>query len=213
MRDSKLSRIIKKLALFVGISLLIVSIYLSYDGFDGSVNGNNTGYKDIGVVIGIVFALAVTVIQFIFANEYKQLNPTLIVVGILSYAYSIYTNKLGAQNILGMDGWMAWFTASMADIVAEPMISWGLGESLVGDLIGNLWKAVGDDDKNFTPSKTSSKKPISPQKYYPKPAQRQASRRPSSPHNTTLRSNNQSSPAYHSIGESDDRPDWMKNVG
>ncbi len=146
MNGTKLSKIIRKCSLIFGVALLIISIYLSYDGFDGSVNGNNY-YEAVAVLIGIVFACTVTVVQFIFTNEYKQLNPTLIVVGLLSYAYSIVTNKMGAEHILGMNGWMAWATAAMADVIAEPMISWGLGESLVGDLLGNLWKAISDDDK------------------------------------------------------------------
>lgn len=149
MKPTKFGRILRKCSLFSGISLLMVSIYLSYDGFDGSLNGNG-GYQAIAIFIGVIFAFSVSVIQFIFTNEYSKLNPTLIVVGILSYCYSIYTNKLGASHLLGMSGWMAWFTAAMSDIVAEPMISWGLGESLVGDLLGNLWKAISDDDEPKT---------------------------------------------------------------
>lgn len=148
MGTTKLGKIIRKLSLFFGIALLGVSIFLSYDGFDGTVNGTNDNYKAIAVFIGLVFAITVSIIQFIFTNEYRQLNPTLIAVGVLSYLYSIYTNYLGAKDILGMEGWMALFTAAMSDIVAEPMISYGLGESLVGDLLGNLWKAIGGDDED-----------------------------------------------------------------
>jgi len=98
------------------------------------------------MVIGFVFAVVVTLIQFIFTNDYKKLNPTLVVIGVLSYVYSIYTNKLGAHNLLQMNDAMAWITAAFADVVAEPMIAWGLGESLVGDLLGNLWNVVGGED-------------------------------------------------------------------
>lgn len=167
MKETKLGRIIRKAALVFGIALLGVSIFMSYDGFDGSVNGNN-GYAGIAVVIGYIFAITVTIIQFIFTNEYRQLNPTLIAVGLLSYAYSIYTNKLGAEHLLGMSGWMAWFTAAMSDVVAEPMISWGLGESLVGDLIGNLWKAINGDDEPKKPVQPVQPVPSRPQTSKPK---------------------------------------------
>lgn len=163
--DSKLTRIIRKLALFFGIALLVISIYLSFDGFDGSVNGENGHYTELAVIIGVVFAITVTIIQFIFTSEYKSLNPTLIVVGLLSYAYSIYTNKLGAENILGMSGIMAWVTAVFSDIVAEPMISWGMGESLIGDLIGNVGKALVDDGKNAKPKQNDHNQKS---KYQPK---------------------------------------------
>lgn len=140
--EGDLTRILKRTAIWVGILILAISIYLSFDGFDGKVSGSNSEYSAMGVAIGVVFAVAVTILQFIFTSAYKSLNATLKVIGLLSYAYSIYTNMLGAQNILGMDDLMAWTTAIFADIVAEPMIAWGLGEAMVGDLLGNIGKAV-----------------------------------------------------------------------
>jgi hypothetical protein len=151
MNGSKLARTIKRLAVTFGLLLLLISMYLSFDGFDGEVSGSNTGYSAIGILIGFVFAVTVTIIQFIFTNDYKKLNPTLVVIGVLSYVYSIYTNKLGAHNLLHMSDVMAWITAGFADIVAEPMIAWGLGESLVGDLLGNLWNVVGGEEEKPRP--------------------------------------------------------------
>lgn len=148
----KLGRILKRSALFLGISLIIISMYLSYDGFDGKVGDQiDVTASVVAIVIGVIFAATVTVVQFIFTNDYRKLNPTMIVVGILSYVYSIYTNKLGAQNILGMSGFMAWATAFIADVLAEPLVSYGLGESLVGDLIGNLMKVISGDDEPEKP--------------------------------------------------------------
>jgi hypothetical protein len=146
MNTHKLTRLTKRLAIFIGIAILVISMYLSFDGFDGEVSGQNASYQFIGVVIGIVFAISVTIIQFIFTSEYSKLNPTLFVIGILSYVYSIWTNHLGAENILEMTSAMSWITAAFADIVAEPMIAWGLGESLVGDLLGNMWKGFSGED-------------------------------------------------------------------
>lgn len=147
MKTTKLGKIIKKLCLVFGVSLILVSVYLSYDGFDGSVSKDGAGAASIvSLVIGLILAITVTIVQFVFTNEYKQLNPTLFVAGLLTYAYSIWTNKMGAENILGMSGAMAWITAAMSDILAEPLVSYGLGESLVGDLLGNIWKAFSDDE-------------------------------------------------------------------
>lgn len=164
--EGDLTRILKRTSIWVGVLILLISIYLSFDGFDGKVNGSNADYTAMGVVIGIVFAVAVTILQFIFTSAYKSLNATLKVIGLLSYGYSIYTNMLGATNILGMDSLMAWTTAVFADIVAEPMIAWGLGEAMVGDLLGNIGKAVYGTKESST-QQTQSRPPYNPNRKTP----------------------------------------------
>jgi hypothetical protein len=140
MEDSSMENALKKVAVILGVLLLSISIYLSYDGFDQGVTGGNTGYSQLAKAIGIVIAIAICAIQFIFGSRYSKLNATLKVVGFASYAYSIYTNYLGAQHILMMSGFTAIATAVFLDVVPEPMISWGLGDSANGDALGNIGK-------------------------------------------------------------------------
>ena len=203
MKNGVLSKNLRKWSTLLGVCILLISVYLSFDGFDGTVNGANSEYSAIGVVIGVVFALAVTLMQFIFTSDYRGLNPTLKLIGVLSYAYSIYTNMLGAMNLLGMESMMAWVTAAFADIVAAPMIAWGVGEALVGDLVGNLWKSVGADEDKGHDRPTH------------KPAHKSHPSRPfSQPSNPKK---NGQFPAYHplnvktNLDEGESIPPWMKS--
>lgn len=148
----QLTGFLRTVSLWVGILMFLISGFLSYDGFDGSV-GATGAYTTAGKVIGVVFAIAVGVLQFIYATDSKGLNKTLKILGILSYSYSIYTNKLGAENLLLMNESMSWATAIIADIAAEPMIAWGLGEALSGDFIGNFMSDL------FGKGKTTSENP------------------------------------------------------
>ena len=140
--------ILRKLAVVVGLGLLIVSIFWSQDGFNFDLAGN-AKYGNMAVVIGWFLALAVTVIQFVFSTSYKELNASLKFFGILAYIYSIYTNYWG---ILSFQGWVegqpkmqigAGLLAFVMDGVPEPLIAWGLYESLRGDFIGNLLRVLG----------------------------------------------------------------------
>lgn len=164
---------LKRVSLVLGFAFLIVSMFLSYDGFDGSVNGRNTSYEIVAIIIGIILALGVSVLQFIFSSDVFELNTTLKIIGIASYAYSIYTNQLGAENLLSMEKGMSWIVALFLDISAEPMIAWGMGESLIGDLFGNAGKAfwgvktrsTGNQQKSYTSNQ--QKKVSTPMGYRP----------------------------------------------
>lgn len=139
--NSNLTYTLRRISIWLGIAILIISMYLSYDGFDGSVSGGNSAYTILGKIMGAVLALTVSALQFIYSSDARGLNKTLKVAGLLSYGYSIYTDQLGAVHLLGMSEEMAWVVAVFCDIVAEPMIAWGLGEALVGDFIGNFMKS------------------------------------------------------------------------
>lgn len=139
--EGELTWRLKRTAIIVGTLLLLISVYMSFDGFDGKVGGGER-HAWLAVGIGLTLAAAVNILQFILASAPEKLNWTLRIVGYLSYAYSVYTNQLGARNILKADEGMAWVIAVFVDVVSEPLIAWGLGESLVGDLLGNLGKAV-----------------------------------------------------------------------
>ncbi len=134
---------LRRISFFVGIGLLAVSMYWSADGFNFDMAGDS-GYKTLAVVIAWFLAVATTVMEFVFSSEFKELNASLILFGVLAYAYSIYTNYGGvvhfqgiSQNQLG-----AVILAIIMDAVPEPLIAWGLYESQAGDFVGNLIKSV-----------------------------------------------------------------------
>lgn len=144
---------LRKLAVIVGIGLLGVSIFWSQDGFNFDLSGTS-GYGNLATFIGWFLALSVTVVQFVFSTSYKELNASLKFFGILAYIYSIYTNYWG---ILNFQGWTAGqpefqfggaMLAFVMDGVPEPLIAWGLYESLSGDFIGNLLKVFGQTPQN-----------------------------------------------------------------
>lgn len=139
---------LRKIAIVIGLGLLAVSMLWSQDGFNFEIAGASK-YSDLATIIGWFLALAVTVIQFVFSTSYKDLNPSLKFFGILAYVYSIYTNYWG---ILSFQGWTEGQSATqigpgilafVMDGVPEPLIAWGLYESLHGDFIGNLMKVIG----------------------------------------------------------------------
>lgn len=138
---------LRKIAIVIGLGLLGVSMFWSQDGFNFDLAGVSQ-YGQLATFIGWFLALSVTVIQFVFSTSYKDLNPSLKLFGLLAYGYSIYTNYWG---ILSFQGWtpeqptfqMGGALLSLVmDGVPEPLIAWGLYESLHGDFIGNLIKIV-----------------------------------------------------------------------
>lgn len=166
--SGELLRILKRLSLVAGILLAIFSIYFSWDGLDQTVTGNNPAYTDFAKIIGGVFAVVITLLQFIFNTDFKNLNTTMRVMGAASYIYSIYTNFLGIQHIFGFSDFTAWSAAGIMDVLPEAFIAWSLGEHMEGDMLGNLTKFIlGTKDEpvrenrhqekqyTFTPSKPS----------------------------------------------------------
>jgi Flp pilus assembly pilin Flp len=140
--ESDYEVVLKRLAMICGIIVLLISAYFSYDGFDQQVTGGNSEYTTLAKGIGVVMCIVMSLFQFILSSRYDQLNTTLKVVGFASYIYSIYTTYLGAVNIMGMSNEMAIAVALMFDIAPEPAIAWSFGDSLKGDLFGNLGKAA-----------------------------------------------------------------------
>lgn len=140
--DVDMEIVLKRVSLAFGIALLVISMYFSYDGFDSSVSGGNPEYTLWAKIIGWIFAMSVSLLQFIFNSSYVKLNSTLKFFGILSYAYSSYTDYLGIVHTLHMVQWTAIVATAFMDGVPEPLIAWALGASQKGDLIGNLAKVV-----------------------------------------------------------------------
>ena len=134
---------LRRIAFFVGVGLLVVSMYWSQDGFNFDIAGDS-GYLMTALLIGWFLAIAVSTVEFVFSTSFKELNPSLILFGILAYAYSIYTNHGGIVHFQGVatNQWGAWVLAVIMDAMPEPLIAWSLYESRTGDLVGNLFKAL-----------------------------------------------------------------------
>jgi hypothetical protein len=134
--------ILKDCALWGGIIVALISIYFSYDGLDQTVTGValNPDAGWMTVVIGLVMAVVITLLQFIFNSDFSRLSTTLKIIGILSYIYSIWTNKLGIAHIFGFSEVASWFVAIAFDVVPEALIAWAWDDDTNGDLIGNVFK-------------------------------------------------------------------------
>lgn len=134
--------ILKDCALWGGIALALISIYFSYDGLDQTI-GTSTVNPEMGwftVLIGIVMAVIITLLQFIFNSDFSKLSTTLKVIGFVSYFYSIWTNKLGIGHLFGFSEFAAWCVAFAFDVVPEALIAWAWDDDINGDLIGNMFK-------------------------------------------------------------------------
>jgi uncharacterized membrane protein len=138
--DWDMETILKRLALWGGIALAIISVYFSYDGADQTINGGNPAYSEVAKYIMIVMALVITLAQFIFNSDFAKLSTTMKIIGALSYVYSLSTNYMGIQHLFGFSGFVGGMIAAFIDIAPEAFIAWSLDDSLRGDMIGNLSK-------------------------------------------------------------------------
>jgi hypothetical protein len=141
-KETEMTRLLKRFSLFIGIGLVALSIYFSWDGLDQTVTGSNPTYTDLAKVIGFILAGVFSLIQFIFNTDYNSLNTTLKLMGGGSYIYSIYTNKLGIAHLFGFSDMTSWMIAIFMDVLPEALIAWSMGDSLRGDLIGNMTKFI-----------------------------------------------------------------------
>ena len=177
-----MNNMLKKISLLVGLALLAISMMWSQDGFNFDLAGDSGGTKTAAIV-GWVLAVSVTTIQFVFSTNYNKLNPSLVTFGIIAYIYSIYTNQLGITHFQGesANSIGAWILAFVMDGIPEPLIAWSLGESLTGDFIGNILKAM---------EGKSGQQSHKPQPPY----------RPNAPQSRPHRKPGKQAPAYRSIG-------------
>jgi hypothetical protein len=142
-RNSRMNRVLRLLSLVGGVVVLLFSIYWSQDGFNFDVAGD-AGYSTLAVLGGYSLAIVVTIIQFVFSTNFRELNPSLLLFGFLAYGYSIWTNASGITHWQGTNpnSFGAWFLGFCVDGVPEPLIAWALGESLSGDFVGNVWNTM-----------------------------------------------------------------------
>ena len=143
---------LRKIAVMIGLFLLVVSMFWSQDGFNFDLAGDSGG-TSLAIVVGWGMAVSVTVVQFVFSTNYRELNPSLVLFGVIAYVYSIYTNYQGILHFQGESAnqFGAAILGFVMDGVPEPLIAWGLRESLSGDWIGNLVRAL-----SSSPQKRSS---------------------------------------------------------
>lgn len=134
---------LKKIAFLIGLGILFVSIYWSQDGWNFDIAGE-AGYTKAAIFIGWFLAVAVSVLQFVFSSNFKELNMSLIVLGGVAYTYSIYTNAHGIMHFQGAnaDTTWAWALGFLLDASAEPLIAWSLGVGREGDFLGNIVKTI-----------------------------------------------------------------------
>jgi hypothetical protein len=132
--------ILKRLALWGGVCIAAISIYFSYDGLDQVSNGGNPTYAEIAQIIGWVMAIVVTLIQFIFNSDFNKLSPTLRIVGLVSYGYSMYTNYISLEHLFGFTGFVGFAISVFMDVTPEAMIAWALEDVTQGDMVGNIGK-------------------------------------------------------------------------
>ena len=131
----------KNFAKLMGFLVLLVSFKFSANGF-----GFNT---DDSLFVGYILALAVTASQLIFNTQIRKLNWTIVVIGILSYIYSIWTNIMGFYVYRGeteivfalnLQSVVSVFSGAFMDVFPEMALAWAYGAGQGGDLIGNLVK-------------------------------------------------------------------------
>lgn len=144
-KNGRLNRALRLIAFVMGIVILLISVYWSQDGFNFGPAGDG-GYTQLALIIGLALAIGVTVMQFVFSTNFRELNGTLILLGFISYGYSIWTNKEGITHFQGTtpNEFAAWFLGFCIDVAPEPLIGWALGESLSGDFVGNTFKSIGN---------------------------------------------------------------------
>jgi hypothetical protein len=134
----------KRLLVFVmGVAILLTSIYFSVKGFDFKTDGSMWW-------VGLILALAVTSAQFMFNTRSKDLNWTIVILGLVSYGYSIWSNIMGFYSLRGtVDVW-DWMNISggvFMDVFPETAIAWSLGVIKAGDMIGNLINVLNNPER------------------------------------------------------------------
>lgn len=190
----------KALAVISGVAIFLISAFNSKNGFVGATEGDWL----LGMM-GWAFALAATAAEFMFTSDFKRLNWSLIFLGVCAYVYSIWTNILGLQawrgtvihydmvNILG---------GIFMDIYPEAAIAWALGESKMGDMLGNLFRAArrGDELTDTGPRPVQPRQPsYNSQPTYPVTRPQQPAQRPAPRPVPAQRTINPNEPTYHPV--------------
>lgn len=124
-------------AILTAIAVFLVSMQNSKEGF--LPNGGSVWLS----LMGYALAAAATTAELMVTSEFRKLNFTIIALGLAGYTYSIWTNILGMIDLRG-GGFdvVNVVTGFFIDVYPEAAIAWALGNSKMGDLIGNLINTV-----------------------------------------------------------------------
>ena len=147
-----------------GVGMAIASVILSKQG---------VGITGDLAWIGTVVALSLFCAELMFNSNFDELNWTILVLGLGAYVYSIWTNIQGFYFYRGLPGTLftdfditSCFGGIFMDVYPEIAIAWALGESKIGDLLGNIVKTSKNPDK-LTQVKSSTSSHQQPARTYP----------------------------------------------
>lgn len=142
MNDKQYTQLLRVIAALVAISLWIMSVIFSTKGFSFEMG---TGLEWIGIIL----ALSISAIQVIWNHEARGMrNPTIFLVGLISYFYGVWANIVGIGDLRGeFDLWanptliiFPLILGFFVEVVPEPLMVWSFtGQWYSGDFIGNLW--------------------------------------------------------------------------
>lgn len=128
-------------AFVFGVGVLLTSLYFSKAGFSFKVENEDIWW------VGWVIAGAVSAAQFMFNTERKELDWTIVLVGLTAYIYSIWSNIQGWESLRGVQDYMNWAGGIFMDVFPEKAIAWSLGAIKVGDFVGNIWSVLKNPEK------------------------------------------------------------------
>jgi hypothetical protein len=149
MTEQRYAQLIRMLAVAVAALLWLMSIQFSAGGF----NFVMPHYIWMGYALGI----AVTVLELVFAEEGMKHSLTLAAVGLLAYAYGIFTNVLGIWAAQGSPDLAANPAAVIfpvilgfvLEVTPEPLLLWGLMGTGVRDVLGHLFAPNGGSTEAY----------------------------------------------------------------
>lgn len=157
--DNKLKKLDgrHRLAVVMALVTLGISIFFSKEGF--GVGNPNAQW------LGWILAAIVTTMEIIFNSRTQKVPLTLISIGLICYAYGVWTNVIGFWTyqhpgidfqLMKQESIMSVFVGLILEVLPEPLFLWGIGAEIEGDLLGNLLGLVNGDLEYAKPSKNES---------------------------------------------------------
>ena len=128
-----------KLVALGAVGAWFMSIYFSKAGF--SIESPNMTW--VGWMLGIL----ITIVELVFNDRRQKMSLTLILAGLLCYAYGVWTNVTGFWDASNpgvpfvpftQASWMAWFVGLILEVLPEPLYMWAMGRGHEIDPIGSL---------------------------------------------------------------------------
>lgn len=146
MNEKRYSQLIRLAAIAIAVLMWMVSVQFSVDGFNFVL----PRYQWVGVLL----AVAVTVIELVFNEEGMRHSLTIVAVGLLSYSYGVVTNILGVWVAQGApdpteNPIKLVFPAIVGfflEVAPEPLLMWGLIGSGMRDVLEHLVRRTDASD-------------------------------------------------------------------